>query len=87
VRNLLFSDTLRAAAAHLFLDCHPEEAEPSAKSGRLPTKDLCNLRARSSLSTNSIGPSARKERGPQDDKALALSVDFLAARSYRITYA
>ena len=36
-------DTLRAGAAHLFLDCHPEEAESSAKSGRLPTKDLCSF--------------------------------------------
>ena len=47
--------------------CHPEAAESSAKRGT-PNEGPMQLAGSSRAANKSIDPSARKERGPQDDK-------------------
>jgi hypothetical protein len=48
-------------------DCHPEEAESLAKRST-PDKGPMQLAGSTVAANGSIGPSARKERAPQDDK-------------------
>jgi predicted helicase len=50
-----------------FAACHPEAAESSA-SPRTPNEGPMHLAGATAAADKSIGPSARKERGPQDDK-------------------
>jgi len=47
--------------------CHPEAAESSA-SPRTPNEGPMHLAGATAAAGESIAPSARKERGPQDDK-------------------
>jgi predicted helicase len=47
-------------------DCHPEAAESSA-SPRTPNEGLMQLADSTAAASECIRPSARKERGPQDD--------------------
>jgi predicted helicase len=47
--------------------CHPDEEEPSA-SPRTPEEGPMQLAGSTATASKSIDPSARKERGPQDDK-------------------
>jgi len=47
--------------------CHPEAAESPAKPGT-PNEGPMQLAGSAAAADKSIGPSARKERGPQDDK-------------------
>jgi len=49
-------------------DCHPEEAEPGFAED--PDEGPMHLSRSSDAAGESIGPSARKERGPQDDKCV-----------------
>jgi predicted helicase len=49
-----------------FAACHPEAAESSAKQ-RTPNEGPMQLAGSTSAASKSIGPSARKKRGPQDD--------------------
>ena len=52
-----------------FAACHPEAAESSA-SPRTPNEGPMQLAGTSTAADKSIGPSAHKERGPQDDSAV-----------------
>ena len=63
-------------------DCHPEEAS-RPRSGRLPTQDRCNWSASAGLSANCIGPSDRKQRGPQDDKDVGCARHLITYQLFR----
>src|ERR1039458_607911 len=53
-----------------------------SRSERLPTKDLCTSADTTDAADKSTGPSARKERGPQDDKQQG--VTFIDRRANRL---
>jgi hypothetical protein len=50
-----------------FASCHPDEAESQAKPAT-PEEGPLQLAGSTAAASEYIGPSARKERGPQDDK-------------------
>ncbi len=49
--------------------CHPEAAESLAKP-RTPNEGPMQLAGTTNAADESIGPSARKKRGPQDDNSV-----------------
>jgi predicted helicase len=62
-----YAANLRRELPRIRFACHPEAAESSA-SPRTPNEGPMQLTGSTRAADKSIGPSARKERGPQDDK-------------------
>jgi predicted helicase len=62
-----YAANLRRELPRIPFACHPEAAESSA-SPRTPNEGPMQLTGSTRAADKSIGPSARKERGPQDDK-------------------
>ena len=64
-----YAANLRRIPVATSTPCHPEAAESPAKP-KTPNEGPMQLASSAAVADKSIGPSARKERGPQDDKAV-----------------
>src|SRR5271165_2994049 len=68
VSNGRVSSCVLAQASPNPIVCHPEAAESLAKP-RTPNEGPMQLAGTTNAADESIGPSARKKRGPQDDNS------------------